>query len=328
MDITIGTIGSHSALQILHGAKLEGFKTLLITTPNRVKVYKSFKVADEIMVIESFKEILDIENDLIERNVILIPHGSFVEYIGVENIKRLKVPIFGSKEVLEWEGSREKMNKWLKEAGLRTPKTYDAGGIVENLAIFKFPGAKGGKGYKLLPGGTKIESVPEDGVVQEYIMGVPMYFHYFYSLVNKELEIMSIDRRYETNVDAISRIPAPFQDRTVANVSYVVVGNIPVVVRESLLPEIFDAGERVVDASWKLMKRGLYGPFCLEAAITPEMEIIFFEISTRIVAGTNLYINGSPYTWIKYNKPVSTGRRIAMEIKDAILRGVLDEVLS
>ncbi|RLF67423.1 MAG: 5-formaminoimidazole-4-carboxamide-1-(beta)-D-ribofuranosyl 5'-monophosphate synthetase, partial [Thermoplasmata archaeon] len=150
MDITIGTIGSHSALQILHGAKLEGFKTLLITTPNRVKVYKSFKVADEIMVIESFKEILDIEDDLIERNVILIPHGSFVEYIGVENIKRLKVPIFGSKEVLEWEGSREKMNKWLKEAGLRTPKTYDAGEVVEDLAIFKFPGAKGGKGYKLL----------------------------------------------------------------------------------------------------------------------------------------------------------------------------------
>lgn len=328
MDITIGTIGSHSALQILHGAKLEGFKTLLITTPNRVKVYKSFKVADEIIVVESFKEILDIEDDLIERNVILIPHGSFVEYIGEENIKRLKVPIFGSKEVLEWEGSREKMNKWLKEARLRVPKTYDAGEVVEDLAIFKFPGAKGGRGYKLLPRGTKIESAPEDGVVQEYIMGVPMYFHYFYSLVNEELEIMSIDRRYETNVDAISRIPAPFQDRTVANVSYVVVGNIPVVVRESLLPEIFDAGERVVEASWRLMKKGLYGPFCLEAAITPDMEIIFFEISTRIVAGTNLYVNGSPYTWIRYNKPVSTGRRIAMEIKDAILRGVLDEVLS
>ena len=107
-----------------------------------------------------------------------------------------------------------------------------------------------------------------------------------------------------------------------------VVGNIPIVVRESLLPEIFEAGERIVEASWRLMKKGLYGPFCLEAVITPEMDIVFFEISTRIVAGTNFYINGSPYTWIKYNKPVSTGRRIAMEIKEALSKGILDNLLN
>ena len=211
MDVTIGTIGSHSALQILHGAKLEGFRTLLITTPNRVKLYKSFNIADEILTVNSFNEILDIEEELLEKNVVLIPHGSFVEYIGSENIKKLKVPMFGSKDVLEWESSREKMEKWLRESGLKTPRTYKEGDLVENLAIMKFPGAKGGRGYKLLPKGTLIEKIPKDGIVQEYVVGVPMYFHYFYSLVNKELEIMSIDRRYETNADAIPRIPADIQ---------------------------------------------------------------------------------------------------------------------
>ncbi|MCD6503572.1 MAG: formate--phosphoribosylaminoimidazolecarboxamide ligase [Euryarchaeota archaeon] len=328
MDVTIGTIGSHSALQILHGAKLEGFRTLLITTPNRVKLYKSFNIADEILTVNSFNEILDIEEELLEKNVVLIPHGSFVEYIGSENIKKLKVPMFGSKDVLEWESSREKMEKWLRESGLKTPRTYKEGDLVENLAIMKFPGAKGGRGYKLLPKGTLIEKIPKDGIVQEYVVGVPMYFHYFYSLVNKELEIMSIDRRYETNADAIPRIPADIQRSINVDISYVVVGNIPIVVRESLLPEIFEAGERIVEASWRLMKKGLYGPFCLEAVITPEMDIVFFEISTRIVAGTNFYINGSPYTWIKYNKPVSTGRRIAMEIKEALSKGILDNLLN
>ena len=52
-DITIATIGSHSALQILKGAKDEGFKTLVVCVKGREKPYKSFNVADEIIIIDS-----------------------------------------------------------------------------------------------------------------------------------------------------------------------------------------------------------------------------------------------------------------------------------
>ena len=139
---------------------------------------------------------------------------------------------------------------------------------------------------------------------------------------------MGMDIRYESNVDSLGRISA--RDQIVLpkiDPSYVIVGNIPVVVRESFLPRLIEMGEDVVKQSKKLAPPGLFGPFCLETILTPEEEIFVFEISARIVAGTNPYIEGSPYTALKYNKPMSTGRRIALEIKNAIKTNQLKKIL-
>jgi len=200
--------------------------------------------------------------------------------------------------------------------------------------IVKFHGAKGGKGYFLAKNERdfkqKIKSHPkgEDYVIQEYIVGVPMFIHYFYSPLNNELEIMGFDIRYESNVDSLGRVSARDQMALPKiDPSYVIVGNIPVVIRESFLPRIIDMGERVIKESRKITKNGLWGPFCLEAILTPNEEIRVFEISARIVAGTNPYVEGSPYTALKYNEPMSTGRRIAREIKIAIKKGKLGKVL-
>lgn len=140
---------------------------------------------------------------------------------------------------------------------------------------------------------------------------------------------MSFDKRYESNVDSIGRISARDQFALKKiDPSYVVVGNIPITVRESLLPEIFNMGERVVNKSKELIsKKGLFGPFCLEGVISPEEEIFIFEISARIVAGTNLFAPYSPYTYIKYGEPMSTGRRIALEIKNALKNDRLSDII-
>ena len=45
---TIATLGSHSALQILKGAKDEGFNTLLVCEEKRLSLYKRFKFIDKI----------------------------------------------------------------------------------------------------------------------------------------------------------------------------------------------------------------------------------------------------------------------------------------
>jgi 5-formaminoimidazole-4-carboxamide-1-(beta)-D-ribofuranosyl 5'-monophosphate synthetase len=165
-------------------------------------------------------------------------------------------------------------------------------------------------------------------IIQQYIVGAPLYCHFFYSPLTHELELMSFDKRYETNVDSIGRIAAKDQMDLNIESSYNIMGNIPVVVRESLLPQIFAMGEQVVEASQKLEPRGLFGPFCLETIVTPELEMFVFEISARIVAGTNPYINGSPYTDLRYDVPMSTGRRVAREIKNAMLEDRLTEVLA
>ncbi|MEM1639802.1 MAG: DUF1297 domain-containing protein, partial [Desulfurococcaceae archaeon] len=73
---------------------------------------------------------------------------------------------------------------------------------------------------------------------------------------------------------------------------------------------------------------GVIGPFCLESIITETMDIVVFEFSGRIVAGTNLYIDGSPYSYLYWNEPMSTGRRIARELKMAIEKNVLHRVLT
>ena len=48
------------------------------------------------------------------------------------------------------------------------------------------------------------------------------------------------------------------------------------------------------------------------------MRYITFEISARIVAGTSLYPGGSPYTVFAGKEHLSTGRRIAQEIREGI----------
>ena len=53
-SIKIATFGSHTALQILKGAKDEGFKTIAICEKGRTAPYKMFNVADEIIEIPSF----------------------------------------------------------------------------------------------------------------------------------------------------------------------------------------------------------------------------------------------------------------------------------
>ena len=80
---TITTLGSHSALQILKGAHDEGFKTLVIALNKQVSFYKRYSFIDEIIGISAFSEFPEIEKKLINKNVVVIPHGSFVAYLGM-----------------------------------------------------------------------------------------------------------------------------------------------------------------------------------------------------------------------------------------------------
>ncbi|MBU1704868.1 MAG: formate--phosphoribosylaminoimidazolecarboxamide ligase [Nanoarchaeota archaeon] len=321
----IATIGSHSALQILKGAKDEGFETICVCLKGKEKPYKMFPVADKIIMMNSYDEFFEVEKQLIKENAVIIPHASFIAYIGPDKVEKLQVPYFGNKKILNWESNRTMERQWLLKAGLKMPHIFNTPDEIDRPVIVKFHGAGGGAGYFLAKHkrdfAKKIKLHPgeEDYVIQEYILGVPCYIHYFYSPITKELGVMSFDKRYESNVDSLGRVSARDQIALPKiDPSYVIVGNLPLVVRESLLPKIIEMGENTVKESQNIAPPGLFGPFCLECVITPDQEIYCFEISARIVAGTNPFTNGSPYTWLKYDVPMSTGRRIAREIKLAI----------
>ncbi len=335
-DFVIATMGSHSALQILKGARDEGMRNLVICKKGSERPYKSYGVADEILLVDDWKDWNDeLEQKLLERNAIIIPHGSFIAYLGHERVSKMKVMYYGTKEILQWESDRRMERVWLEKAGLQLPRVFENPDEIDRAVIVKFHGAGGGFGYFIAKTPEQFHEVknrkyPEenDYAIQEYIVGVPIYAHYFYSPVTKELEIMSFDKRYESNADSIGRIRA--EDQLSANIhtSYTIVGNIPIVIRESLLPHFFEMGERVVKTSEELCGKGLHGPFCLETIVTRKLQVFTFEISARIVAGTNPFIEGSPYTALRYSEPMSTGRRIAREIKQAIAAGKLGTLLT
>ena len=343
--ITIGTLGSHSALNILKGAKEEEFRTICISTEENAIIYRRFGVADEIVTVPHFGNLLDrkIQKHLLDTNTILVPHGSYNAYIGSEKLlDKLSVPIYGNRELLHFETSRDRQLAWLQEANLRIPKILKNPDEIQNLTIVKLPGTKGGKGYFLVKNIHDFKEktanmvqrgllLPEDidnAHLQEYVLGATIYPSYFRSLMRNSVELLSMDRRYESAVDSIGRIPAQDQLDLELNPSYTVVGNFPIVAREMLLKDFIEMGDKLVEASKKLAPPGLIGPFCLETVVKDNLDIVAFEISARIVAGTNVGIGGSPYSYVTYGQSMYMGRRIAMEIKEGITANKLNIMTS
>jgi 5-formaminoimidazole-4-carboxamide-1-(beta)-D-ribofuranosyl 5'-monophosphate synthetase len=276
-------------------------------------------------------------------NAILIPHGSFTAYLSTEELQNtLSVPMFGNRKLLNWEADRKKQEEWLRQAGLRLPATFKSPDDIDRLIIAKLPGAKGGRGYflanspkafrkkfgEMVKRGLLKESDMDKVHLQEYALGVNVYPSYFSSIIKGDVELLAMDRRYESAVDAIGKIPAGEQLEIGVNPTYTIVGNFPIVLRESLLPELMRMGDHVHKKARELAPPGIIGPFCLETVVTDDLRIFTFEISARIVAGTNVGIGTSPYAYLRYGENMYMGRRIAVELKEAVELGRLTEIVA
>ncbi len=301
-------------------------------------MYERFELGHNNIIVNSFKDILndEIQNKLLQENSILIPHGTLVGTLtSDEIINELKIPVFGNKKVLLLEKEAELHKRWLDESGVRTPMVFNNIDDVDRLVMVKFTGAKGGQGYFASNSSKEIkEKVKQMGPeaeknlwIQEFIRGVPMYFHFFKHLDGKN-KLTGIDIRYESDANAFGRIPAIIQYPLKLRPGFTVVGNIPVVVRESLLQKIFRIADNIVEASKKLAPPGLIGPYCVETIITPNLEIVVIEISARIVAGTTAWIPTSPYAEFSYGKSVAVGELIAEEILNAYKNDSLEKIVS
>lgn len=336
MNYTIATIASHSCLQILKGAKDEGFATLAISTKKTATFYHQYEFIDEVAELDSYADTLAYTQTLDKKKTIIIPHGSFVAYLGSESDRKTHLKYFGNKKILEIEANRHQQHEWLEKTGVRMPKIFTSAEKIDRPVIVKSYGAKGGTGYFIAANKKELDiklakaKLSENTyIIQEYIIGVPAYIQFFASLIRKRVEILGADRRYESNVDGLGRLPVSFQREISLEPSYTVIGNFPIVLRESLLPQFQKIGENIVKVSKKVAPpQGLYGPFCLETIITENQRIYAIEISCRIVAGTNAFISGSPYSDLLFGEPLSMGRRIAREIKEAIELNRLRKILN
>ncbi|KAG2478672.1 MAG: 5-formaminoimidazole-4-carboxamide-1-(beta)-D-ribofuranosyl 5'-monophosphate synthetase [Nitrosopumilales archaeon] len=325
---------------MLKGAKDEGLKTILICEKKREKLYRRFGFIDEFILVDSFLDVLDqkYSSVLEQNNAILIPHGTLISQMSSEQIESFKTPVFGNKWILRWESNRDLKEKLMHEAKLDVPKSISNPKEINGLVIVKRQGAAGGKGYFLATNETEynnnrdrlikkeIISKDEKLYIQEYASGVLAYLQYFYSPLKEELEFFGVDKRHESDIEGLARIPAPQQMKVEDVPSFNVIANSPLVLRESLLDEVYSMGERFVEASKKLVNPGMNGPFCIEGVYDENGNFKTFEFSARIVAGTNIFMNGSPYTTLMYNEPMSMGRRIAREVKNADSSNEIDKI--
>jgi len=336
----IATLGSHCSLQLLKGAKDEGLKTILVCEKKREKLYRRFPFIDELIIVNSFNEVLDQKcQSILEQNdAILIPHGTLIAQMSSEEIESIKTPVFGNKWILKWESDREMKEKLMREANLPIPDTVSNPKDINSLVIVKRQGAAGGKGYFLAANendyNTKRNQLISEGVIskdetlyiQKYAAGVLAYLQFFYSPLKEELEFFGADQRHESDIEGLARIPSDQQLKTNKVPSFNVIGNSPLVLRESLLDEVYNMGENFVVAAKKLVAPGMNGPFCIEGVYDENAKFTSFEFSARIVAGTNIYMDGSPYYSLLFNEPMSMGRRIAREIKTAVESNQLDKI--
>jgi 5-formaminoimidazole-4-carboxamide-1-(beta)-D-ribofuranosyl 5'-monophosphate synthetase len=337
---SIATLGSHCALQVLKGAKDEGFKTILVCEKKREKLYRRFPFIDELIIVDSFKEVLDekCQSILQQNNAVLIPHGTLIAQMNSEEIESIKIPIFGNKWILRWESDREMKEKLMIEANLPIPAPVTNPKDINKLVIVKRQGAAGGKGYFMAANeedyNTKREQLISEGVIskdetlyiQEYAAGVLAYLQFFYSPLKNELEFFGVDQRHESDIEGLTRIPSEQQLKSDKVPSFNVIGNSPLVLRESLLEEVYNMGENFVEAAKRMVKPGMNGPFCIEGVYDENAKFTSFEFSARIVAGSNIYMDGSPYYSLLFNESMSMGKRIAREIKLALESNQLEKI--
>jgi 5-formaminoimidazole-4-carboxamide-1-(beta)-D-ribofuranosyl 5'-monophosphate synthetase len=348
-DFRIGVLGSHSALEIMDGAKDEGLKTVVICQKGRDIPYRRFgRIADEIIVVNNFKDMASqkMQKRLVDTNTIIVPHRALTAYLGYETIEnKFRVPIFGNRALFQAEERGYKKNQYylLEKSNVRYPKLFKNPKDIDRPAIVKVQ-EKGRKlerafftvssyaDYKIkseerIKKGIIASEDLKKASVEELVIGTYMNFNYFHTPISDQVDFIGIERRLQTNIHDYNAIPAKQQLDINIDIQNIEVGHTPASIRESLLEKVLKMGDKFVSGVKKVYPPGIIGPFSLQSVITKDLELVVYDVSLR-VPGNPIVATTSPYTKYQYGETFGVGRRIAMEIKKASQEGRLAEILT
>lgn len=362
-NLCLAVLGSHSALEICRGAKDEGFKTLVICQRGREKTYEKYyrsrlkygmKVGciDDVIILDKFKDMVksDAQKEIKTRNAIIVPHRSFCIYIGYDSIENdLKIPLFGNRFLLKIEERDVDKNQYylLEKAGIPHPRIMHDPSEIDCLVMVKVSEAARGferaffvassreEYYRiseeLVRKGVTTSEKLEKAVIEEFIVGSPFNFNFFYSPLDGEIELLGIDMRRQTNIEGITRLPAPLQSELLRylDIRNIEVGHIACTLRESLLERVFELAEKFVKTVKEEYPPGVIGPFALQSIVTPGPpceEVFVYDVSVRVPGSPGTKF--TPYSEYLWGYGLSVGRRIAVEIREAVRLGKLGELVT
>lgn len=348
-DLRIGVLGSHSALEIMDGAKDEGLDTIVLCQKGRQLPYQRFhRIADQITVLDKFSDMASASTQkmLRDTNTLIIPHRSLTAYLGYKTIENsFRVPIFGNRALFQAEERDHTKNQYylLHKAKIKYPKLFKNPKDINRPAIVKvqeknrkleraFFTVTSYADYK-----KKSEAKIKQGLIaakdlkkasiEELAIGTYMNFNYFYTPISDHCDFIGIERRLQTNMMDFNALPAKQQLEIDVDLQNIEVGHTPASIRESLLDKVISMGDRFVRAVRREYPPGIIGPFSLQSVITKDLQIIVYDVSLR-VPGNPIVATTSPYTKYQYGTTFGVGRRIAMEIKRAIAEDKLDKIVT
>ena len=313
-------------------------------------------LVDEVVLLKRFRDIMDqeVQRRLMKENVLFVPNRSFTSYCGLDAVENdFEVPLVGSRNLLRSEergGARDYY--WLLEkAGLPYPKKVGNPEEIDSLTIVKlhhkqkklergfFTASSYGeyqrKCLQLIDQGViDFESLPE-ARMEEYIIGPVFNLDFFYSPLQEraaKIELLGIDWRFESSLDGHVRLPAAQQlalnDRQMVP-EYTVCGHNSATLRESLLENAFELAEKYVKATQEHYAPGIIGPFCLQTCVDKDLNFFIYDVAPRIGGGTNVHMNvGHSYGNALWRKEMSTGRRLALEVRHALLDERIEDIVT
>ncbi|MGZ3498845.1 MAG: DUF1297 domain-containing protein [Vulcanimicrobiaceae bacterium] len=362
-NLTLCSIGSHSALDVAYGARSQGLRNLIVAAKGREKTYTRYYAradnpargcVDASIVLDSFADILrpDVQDYLFSQNVIFLANRSFEVYLhqrySYDEIERgMTVPMFGNRHLLRAEERDEANNQYalLQRAGIRYPLQLKSPDDIDRLVMVKAPHARvrferafflcsSPQEYRdvaarLMKEGMLDEEGLAHAVIEEYALGPSVNLNFFYSPILGELELSGTDTRRQTNVDGLRNVP-PAALRYVENVPMRMeeAGHIAATLTESTLEKAFEMGERFVAAAREANAPGVIGPFALQCIIVagPPKEFVCYDVSLRIPGSPGTRY--TPYSAYRWGRDISVGERIAMEVSLARDQNRLEEVLT
>ena len=311
---------------------------------------------DETIILPKFANILDanVQEKLINENILFVPNRSFVSYCGIDKVENdFKVPMVGSRNLLRSEERGDERDYYwiLEKANLPAPKKVERPEDIDGLTIIKvhhkqkklergFFTAKDydqfvEKSTELIKTGVLEENFLESARMEQYIIGPVFNLDFFYSPLEEKgekLELLGIDWRFESSLDGYCRLPGKQQvelENDGILPEYTVCGHNAATLRESLLDKAFALAEKYVAATKKYYAPGIIGPFCLQTCVDKDLNFYIYDVAPRIGGGTNIHMAvGHPYGNALYRQEMSTGRRLAMEIRRGIEEERMDELVS
>lgn len=98
---------------------------------------------------------------------------------------------------------------------------------------------------------------------------------------------------------------------------------------QGILDKAFELAEKYVEATKKYYDPGIIGPFCLQTCVDKDLHFHIYDVAPRIGGGTNVHMAvGHLYGNSLWRREMSTGRRLAMEVRKAIEQDRLDEIIT